>query len=377
MKYNTYLRKDRGAWRAVAIPCDGPDRSQKTKTMLSRKKADATREMELWRAELESKDDEPAETISELEPGFESVGDHVSKFIESLAASGLIEESTLSGYRCTVKHISKAWPSLPYELLTAEDVLGLEAEMKQKDYSPSAIIKVHRMVNQVYKADASAGKIPRNPLEGIRAPKKRNKKQGINALTAEGARRLIDKLDAMELTNATVGVRIALNTGAREGEVSALRWVDVDYVHRIIKIRRAVGRTTGSTYLKEAKNDHARDVPLNDGLASVLKSWRKLNPSTTYILERNGSYMNPNTLGKQWKTLSEALGIVGTEGRICTFHDLRHSYATICVAEHVDVKSLQSILDHSSSSFTIDTYVSVDPIAKQQAGDAFYKAISR
>lgn len=376
MRYNTYLRKDRGAWRAVAVPCDGPDRSQRTKTMASRKKADAIKEMDLWRKELEAScpaDDEGREKMT----GIETVGEHISRFVEAMGASGTIEKSTLSGYRCTVKHIRNAWPSLPYKALATEDVLRLEAEMLERGYSPSAVIKVHKLISQVYKADLVAGNVTRNPLEGVRGPKKGKKKKGINALTVGDARRLLERLDSMELTNATVGARIALHTGAREGEISALRWSDVDYGRGTIKIQRAVGRATGSTYLKECKNDRSRDVPLNDGLASVLKAWRRLKPLSVYILERDGAYMNPNTLGKQWKTLAEALGVVGTEGRVCTFHDLRHSYATISVAENVDVKSLQSILDHASAAFTLDVYASVDPVAKKQAGEAFYRAISR
>jgi len=51
----------------------------------------------------------------------------------------------------------------------------------------------------------------------------------------------------------------------------------------------------------------------------------------------------------------------------CTFHDLRHTFATMMIAGGTDVRTVASYLGHSSVSMTLNTYADVDPDAKLQA----------
>ena len=51
----------------------------------------------------------------------------------------------------------------------------------------------------------------------------------------------------------------------------------------------------------------------------------------------------------------------------CTFHDLRHTFATMAIANGVDVRTVASYLGHSSVSMTLDIYADVDPEAKFSA----------
>lgn len=53
----------------------------------------------------------------------------------------------------------------------------------------------------------------------------------------------------------------------------------------------------------------------------------------------------------------------------CTFHDLRHTFATMIIAAGVDVRTVASYLGHASVSMTLNTYADVDPEAKMAAVD--------
>jgi integrase len=69
------------------------------------------------------------------------------------------------------------------------------------------------------------------------------------------------------------------------------------------------------------------------------------------------------------------MNLIGTEGKRCTFHDLRHTFATAAIAAGVDVKTVSSILGHANAAMTLNVYASADPDAKRRAAAVIDKAI--
>jgi integrase len=101
-------------------------------------------------------------------------------------------------------------------------------------------------------------------------------------------------------------------------------------------------------------------------------------PGQLYVTGRvDGSYQTPDMLSHEWHALSKAFGVRGTEGRIPTFHDLRHTFATCAIAEGVDVKTVSSILGHANAAMTLNVYASADPNAKRRAATTINAAMRR
>lgn len=71
---------------------------------------------------------------------------------------------------------------------------------------------------------------------------------------------------------------------------------------------------------------------------------------------REGSFKSPQCLSKEWRQLAAVLRLVGTQGRRPTFHDLRHTFATIAVASSVDIKTVSVLLGHADPAMTLRTY---------------------
>ena len=82
-----------------------------------------------------------------------------------------------------------------------------------------------------------------------------------------------------------------------------------------------------------------------------------------------GKPMHPHNLWRRWNGLVTAMGLIGTEGKPPTFHDLRHTYATTAIANGVDVKTVSNQMGHSNAAMTLNTYASVDPDAARRAAD--------
>jgi integrase len=130
-------------------------------------------------------------------------------------------------------------------------------------------------------------------------------------------------------------------------------------------------------------------VPVPADLANILIGWQKTQrtravaagvtfPGTLYVTGRiDGSYQSPEVVSHEWHALSKALGVRGTEGRIATFHDLRHTFATCAIAEGVDVKTVSSILGHANAAMTLNVYASADPDAKRRAAKTINAAMRR
>jgi integrase len=97
-----------------------------------------------------------------------------------------------------------------------------------------------------------------------------------------------------------------------------------------------------------------------------------------YVLgDIRGGYASVFTVWKQWNALASSMGLVGTQGRVPSFHDLRHTFATFAIAEGVDVKTVSSILGHANASMTLDIYASADPASKRAAAKTIDDVMSR
>jgi integrase len=135
----------------------------------------------------------------------------------------------------------------------------------------------------------------------------------------------------------------AVYTGARAGELAGLRWPDVSFDRRLITIQRSFSGPT--------KSDRIRHVPILDPLLPILREWRLKCP---------GEIVFPNGLGEMHKhagrifqeVFRRVLKRAGLEGA-CTFHGLRHSFASHWMMRSGDLFRLQKILGHSCVQMTM------------------------
>ena len=215
-----------------------------------------------------------------------------------------------------------------------------------------------------------------------------------NALDADGIRRANVMLDAATNGRLRIGARLALACGLRAQECCGLTWADVDLDSRELRIDRAIGREEGRTYDKAPKTpDSMRTVPMPMAVADELRSWRESQraqwqtladgqedadevaefPDCYVVGWADGRFMTPHALGNAWSRLA-AKGdddgpLMGTRGRRCTFHDLRHTYATHAIANGADVRTVADIMGHRDASVTLGIYADALPDAKARAVD--------
>lgn len=157
---------------------------------------------------------------------------------------------------------------------------------------------------------------------------------------------------------SNLGIYISLYTRLRLGEVCALKWENVDFINRIIKVRATIVRVKNAdnngTHLEIGKPktiSSNRDVPITDNLFKVLKEIYQ-NSSSKYVISASNHFISTRTFEDRFQRILKKANI-----KKYKYHSLRHTFATNCVICGVDIKSLSEILGHSNVSITLNTYV--------------------
>lgn len=154
------------------------------------------------------------------------------------------------------------------------------------------------------------------------------------------------------------GIYLCLYTGLRLGEVCALKWQDIDLESKTLTVNKTMIRLkdneTGKTEVcieKPKTQSSNRVIPLPDVLIKEL-GLRQVPDKQAYILTGNKNYIEPRTYYEKYKRCLKECGI-----KPHSFHCLRHTFATNCVQQGFDPKTLSEILGHSDVKVTFDRYV--------------------
>lgn len=147
--------------------------------------------------------------------------------------------------------------------------------------------------------------------------------------------------------------------GLRIGEVSGLRWTDIDFDQNLIRVERTVHRIIDEQnpgvktqlVLAEPKTSQSkRVIPLTESLKEYLLDKRK-NATSAYLIHSRKTLAEPRVINYRFKKL-----IQDTSFSSIHFHVLRHTFATRCLEQGMDIASLSKILGHQSTKLTLDTY---------------------
>lgn len=217
--------------------------------------------------------------------------------------------------------------------------------------------------------------LPRNVCDAVAPPQRAPAREAV--LSVEEAAAV---LCAIRGTEMYLPVVLALSTGARRGEVCALRWRDCDLRARQVTICRSleVSRAAGLRVKEPKSRNGIRVAPLLPFAAKALEAHRQeqeaarrvlacpeVTPEDLVVSLPDGQPLHPDTLTRRWGRIADRIG--RPEVRL---HDLRHSCASFLLATGVPISEVSRILGHASSAFTIDTYGHLLPGTVDRAGQA-------
>lgn len=266
--------------------------------------------------------------------------------------------------------------------------------------SPQSALHVHRNLYAALKEAANVNLIPQNPSAKVKAPKVRRKRATeaagedcgpIHALDQDQVETLLKSLKGKHIYPLAV---LALGTGARRGELLALRWSDVNLDKKTITINRAVESTKeGGIRIKPPKNETSRrTITVDEDLCGALRNHRQtqeemaqqlgiLCPADGLVFpmlirrSRGRQPINPIVkdvdFTRPWnpdyptKEFHREATLAGfPEFR---FHDMRHTHATALLTAGVPPHIVAGRLGHSTPVITMMIYAHVLPRGDEQA----------
>ncbi|MEE1272890.1 MAG: tyrosine-type recombinase/integrase, partial [Olegusella sp.] len=346
-----HIEKNHGQWRAIiswqeedgrrvrssrntGIKCfeDKVTRTGKVRVD-NRGKAQALDALREWRDELIRAEEERAATPNSDTP----LKKYVDDFIENKRRSGSVLPVTVDGYEIYAGHLlgtEIAKTSLGE--VTSRQLQEWENNLSEVDgLHPTTIAHIHAFMGQVFRHAVRIGDLRFDPYVAVRPPRRISKP--INSLNREGVARLNTLLYQRGLDDFTVAVRLALMTGMRQGEICALRWLDVDLDAGYLRVNHALSKSKGSYVLESPKTEKSRrTIPIGKELAEVLRDWKTAQRATRaefglpwandiYVIGNalEKTWKGPTALGNEWRSFSKSMQITGTQGERLNFHGLR------------------------------------------------------
>ena len=238
--------------------------------------------------------------------------------------------------------------------------------------SPQTRRHIHRILSTALTRAVEQQVLARNPCDVFKKRLPKVERREMVTLTAEQSARL---LDAIRHTRVYWPAVIALATGARRGEILALRWRNVDLDRGSIRIVESLEQTKAGLRAKAPKSERARAVTLpafathelrqlkREQVESLLRLGIRQTADTLLCARADGEPMQPRSLTHEFTRLVSRM----KDFPRVRFHDLRHSHATQLLLAGVHPKIAQERLGHSTISVTLDLYSHVTETMQEDA----------
>ena len=284
--------------------------------------------------------------------------------------------STKDNYRSYLRRwIVPRWGEVTLEEVKAiavEDWLSPLKKPNGKALAPGTKKKIRDLMHVLYAHAIRYEWIDHNPISAVR--------QGGQRLSTP-SRLNVDQLSQLifEVLKPRERIMVLLDfgTGLRRGELSGVKWEDIDFGERKLTPRRSIVKQhVGAVKTEKSKNS----IPLDDDLLDELLAWRQETP---YAENSDYIFASPKMKGKQpyWMSrimqhhIKPAASEAGIE--IKGWHTLRHSYTTLLRQNNGDPKVVQGLLRHNSIKVTMDIYDEAMSDEKQMAHRKVLRLVTR
>lgn len=324
-----------------------------------------------------------------------------------VATSGMFRQTAATLTR-RAQYFCKRAGAWKVKQITTQDCYALMdwlMESKRADgyeLSPSTQTIYLKVLRRIFRFGVENGFIFRNPAANVKAPKRSDPDR--RSLSKAEAARLLEELErstaeAVEtfknvaekdwpgqrgrdrqrfgrLTSVSglFAVRLILATGMRMGEALGLPWCCVDFRRGTVEVMQSLA--PDRTIHPPKTEAGYRTIAVDPATMDALMEWKavrdgamdalgiKTGPESPVFVQGNGNFMWVACFNRWWSSWRDSHGFQGLK-----VHELRHTQATMLLANGVDVKTVQTRLGHADASLTLNTYAHAVKENDRKAGD--------
>lgn len=298
-----------------------------------------------------------------------------------------VKIATYSSYESMVKNPIEPYfraRNLSLKDLEAKHIQGFYTE-KLREVKSNTVIHYHAVIYQALKYAVKTDMIPQNVAMKVDRPKK-NDFQPVFV----DAKQLAEIFTAIKGTKLELPVMTAAFYGLRRGEVLGLKWDAIDFEKNTLTIKRTVtsvnidGKQVDLEQESAKTKSSLRTLPLVGQFRDYfldIKASQEVNKRVCgncynykfdgYIfVDELGDRLKPGYLTTEFPLFLEKHGLTRMR-----FHDLRHSCASLLLANGVPLKQIQEWLGHSDFSTTANIYAHLDYTSKLSSAQAMENGI--
>jgi integrase len=277
-------------------------------------------------------------------------------------------------------HILPALGKLRLSRLQPQDLQQLYTAKLDAGLSPTTVRYIHMTVRGALAEAERTGLVPRNVARLVKPPRKQQEEMRV--LDSDEVNRLLEAARGDRLECLYV---VAVHTGARLGELLALRWKDVSLDRASVSIQATLQKTRDGFAFAPPKSARSRrHIDLTPTAVAALRQHRKRQVEErlavgaawdgqhdlVFCTQLGQPLSGIHILRYQFHPLLERAGLP-----CIRFHDLRHTHATLLLGRGVNPKIVSERLGHSTVAITLDLYSHVLPTMQQMATGALEAAL--
>ena len=264
----------------------------------------------------------------------------------------------------------------PTDIMQFYDLLSKDTQLvRKKDNNGSktlkplsgkTILEHHRLLRAMLHKAVYWQVIVSNPAERVQPPKvKKPKRKYYDDDQCKISLENLEQLDEEQIKYKTA-IILTVFTGVRLGELMGLEWNDIDFRNGIVSINRSSQYLADKgVFTKVPKTESSiREVAIPDFVISLLeeyKLWYEEQKSlygelwidsNRLFVQADGKPMHPSTISKWFVKFIGQIGLP-----VINFHGLRHTNATLLIAQNIDIAVVAARLGHAQITTTFNFYV--------------------
>jgi integrase len=302
-----------------------------------------------------------------------------------LAGKHGIRPTTRAAYEHALQPLRNRHGEMPVQQLSKAHLDVLVADLKagtfaghERKWGANSINPMLNLISRVLADLVQQGLLVRDVAALVDRLKRPDNK--LNTFTEAEVRKLLEHVENDRRGHAW---HLALS-GLRRGEISGLRWSDVDLNAETVTITHNRVSVNGQAMDSQPKTDRsARVLPMTPALKAALRraeTKQKIErmklgpdygPGEHVVVDEAGRPYHPDTLSDFWRELCGQAKV-----KRIRLHDARHSCASIMHAQGVPIAAISEWLGHADAAFTMRTYVHVQNDALKTAATTLQRVVS-
>ncbi|RGY87959.1 site-specific integrase [Streptococcus anginosus] len=258
----------------------------------------------------------------------------------------------------------------------------------QDKYKSSSLL--FSVIKRIFKYAYHLEIIRENPMDKVIIPRKK--------YTEENQEEQLDnfytRTELLEFLNKCQNSRSPFNvtffhvlgyTGLRKGEALGLKWKDIDFQNKTLKVARTAAKVDGKQFCQSPKTKKSRrTISIDDHTISLLKTW-KIHQMKRFMahgvrFEGDEQYIFTNRDCK-WYSYNHIFNLNNVLAkrfnmRRITIHGFRHTHCSLLFESGATIKEVQERLGHSNIKTTMEIYAHVTKERHEQVANRFNEYMS-